>query len=427
MALPTRVSRTTAVDPFEYAQRDFDTLLNRLFNGSQVAGGDGGARLAPYGVDIREDADHFYVEASYVDRQLDYINISLENGLYKGRFWLPNRQQVEIRRQLPELGFPAGGVIRGTMSINRYRFNQGLPDWRFNGPCVVSVPGVQRQSFAFEQPIDAELREQGIGPERELADVRREAAETLGENLETGDAIATLKPIASGDQDSDVRREAIETLGEIAPTAETVRFLVGIAKDDRNEDAQREAIETLAEIGELGMPAVIELARTHPSPDIRRTALEEVANHVSAAQALDFLTQIARTDRNADVQRAAVENLGELHDDRAYRLLVEFARTHPESDVRRAAIETYTENASADSAVALLKGILAGDAPEDVYSAVLESLEELEGGAGIPVLIDAARSHPNREVRADALRRLAESDDPRAQKVFDQTLRRPPP
>jgi len=94
-------------------------------------------------------------------------------------------------------------------------------------------------------------------------------------------------------------------------------------------------------------------------------------------------------------------------------------------DLRRTAIEKYTENASSDSAVALLKGILASDAPEDVYSRALESLEEIEDGAGIPVLIDAARSHPNREVRADALRRLAESDDPRAQKVFDQTLRRP--
>ena len=323
------------------------------------------------------------------------------------------------------------------------------------------------------------------------AEVRRKAVETLGENLATADAIATLKPIATGDPDSDVRREAIEKLGEIAPTAETVRFLAQIAKDDRNEDAQREAIETLAEIGELGMPAVIDIARTHPSPDVRRKALEEAAEHVPAAQALDLLAQVARTDQSSDVQRAAVEQLGELHDDRAYRLLVDFARTHPVSDVRREAIETlgevgktdsviaildgvaqnasdqdvareaietlaemddaralarvariarrssgdvdlrqaaiekYAENASADSAVALLKGILASDAPEDVYSRVLGSLEELDGGAGIPVLIDAARSHPNREVRADALRRLAESDDPRAQKVFDQTLRRP--
>ena len=93
--------------------------------------------------------------------------------------------------------------------------------------------------------------------------------------------------------------------------------------------------------------------------------------------------------------------------------------------MRRAAVETYGESASSDSSLALLKSILASDAPEDVYSAVLEALEEMDGGAGIPALIDAARSHPNRDVRADALRRLAESDDPRAQKVFDQTLRRP--
>ena len=337
----------------------------------------------------------------------------------------------------------------------------------------------------------------GLNAVRDIArthprtDVRRSAVETLGQHLPTAEAVAALKPIATGDPEPDVRREAIETLGEIAPTAETVQFLASIAKNDRSEDAQREAIETLAEIGELGMPAVIDIARTHASPDVRRTAIEEAAQHLPPSQALELLSQIARRDQNSDVQRTAVENLGQLHDDRAYSLLVEFARSHPVSDVRREAVETlgetgrtdsviaildavaqgaddqdvareavetlaelddaralarvariarrgggdvdvrraaiekYAEHATPDSALALLKGILASDVPEDLYSEVLESLEELEGGAGIPVLIDAARSHPNREVRADALRRLAESDDPRAQKVFDQTLRRP--
>jgi hypothetical protein len=127
-----------------------------------------------------------FTRSSYVDRELDYINISLENGLWKGRFWLPNRQQVEIRRQLPELGFPAGGVIRGTMTVNGYRFNQGLPDWRFGGPRVVSVAPSQARNFAFEKPIDAEMHEQGIGPERELGEVRREAAELIRERALSG-------------------------------------------------------------------------------------------------------------------------------------------------------------------------------------------------------------------------------------------------
>jgi hypothetical protein len=127
-----------------------------------------------------------FTRSSYVDRELDYINISLENGLWKGRFWLPNRQQVEIRRQLPELGFPAGGVIRGTMSVTGYRFNQGLPDWRFTGPRVAMVTPAQARNFAFEKPIDAEVREQGIGPERELGDVRREAAQLIREHALSG-------------------------------------------------------------------------------------------------------------------------------------------------------------------------------------------------------------------------------------------------
>ena len=273
----------------------------------------------------------------------------------------------------------------------------------------------------------------GLNAVRDIArshprpDVRRGAVETLGEHLEPGEAITLLKDIATSDPSSDVRRQAVETLGERAPTPETARFLSTLAGKTQDGDVSRAAIETLGDMGDLGLPAVIEIARTHPSADVRRSAIETIADKAPAAQAVDLLAQFARQDRDPDVQRAAVEKLGEVHDDRGrtYNLLVEFARTHPSSDVRRAAIETYRESAPSDSSLALLKTILASDAPEDVYSAVLEALEEMEDGAGIPALIDAARSHPNREVRADALRRLAESDDPRAQRIFEQTLRRP--
>ena len=76
MALPTRVARGNGVDPMEMAQREFDHMLGRLFNGHQ---GDGNQRLAPYGVDIREDADHFYVEAELPGFKKEEIDITLEN------------------------------------------------------------------------------------------------------------------------------------------------------------------------------------------------------------------------------------------------------------------------------------------------------------------------------------------------------------
>jgi HSP20 family protein len=76
MALPTRVNRSTAIDPFEAMQREFDSMFGRYLNGRTSS--DVG-RLAPYGVDVREDADHIYVEAELPGFRKDDVDITLEN------------------------------------------------------------------------------------------------------------------------------------------------------------------------------------------------------------------------------------------------------------------------------------------------------------------------------------------------------------
>ena len=76
MALPTRVQRGQ-VDPMEMAQREFDSLLGRLVGGRESNGG--GNYLAPYAVDVREDADHIYVEAELPGFRKDEVDITLEN------------------------------------------------------------------------------------------------------------------------------------------------------------------------------------------------------------------------------------------------------------------------------------------------------------------------------------------------------------
>ena len=73
MSLSTRTARPTN-DPFQAFTRDFDAL-NRFFNG----GRNDGSRLAPYGVDVREDGDSLVVEAELPGFTKEQVDITLEN------------------------------------------------------------------------------------------------------------------------------------------------------------------------------------------------------------------------------------------------------------------------------------------------------------------------------------------------------------
>lgn len=76
MALPARVIRGALVDPLEQAHRDFEGLLGRFFGGGEP---EAPGRYAPYGVDVREDADHIYVEADLPGFRKEEVNVTLEN------------------------------------------------------------------------------------------------------------------------------------------------------------------------------------------------------------------------------------------------------------------------------------------------------------------------------------------------------------
>jgi HSP20 family protein len=85
MALPVRVERGRAADPIDIARQDFGDALNRLF-GRDFFGvvGDRGplATLGGYGVDIREDADHVFIEADLPGFRKEDVDIALEDGTF---------------------------------------------------------------------------------------------------------------------------------------------------------------------------------------------------------------------------------------------------------------------------------------------------------------------------------------------------------
>jgi hypothetical protein len=81
-----------------------------------------------------------FTRPSYLDAQLDDISVVLENALVQGRFWLPRRQEIEIRRTGTWLDFPVRGIIRGRWEICCYSVNSGLQPGIFAGPEIVQSP-----------------------------------------------------------------------------------------------------------------------------------------------------------------------------------------------------------------------------------------------------------------------------------------------
>jgi hypothetical protein len=121
-----------------------------------------------------------FTRPAYLDPSLEDITIVLENGLWEGTYWLPRRQEIEIRRRTTWLDVPARGIIRGRWEIDAYAFDAGLPDGLFTGPEIVATAAA-RDSFPWSEPLDRAVVD-AVGPQRSLrlTDVRRQVSELMG-------------------------------------------------------------------------------------------------------------------------------------------------------------------------------------------------------------------------------------------------------
>ena len=78
-----------------------------------------------------------FTRSSLRDKALEDISVVLESSLVEGRFWLPSRQEIEIRRTGSWLEYPVRGIIRGRWEICCYSVNTGIPAGFFGGPEIV--------------------------------------------------------------------------------------------------------------------------------------------------------------------------------------------------------------------------------------------------------------------------------------------------
>jgi hypothetical protein len=95
-----------------------------------------------------------FTPASYLDRQLEDISVVLENALYENRYWLPYRQEIEIRRRATWLDFPARGIIRGRWEIGDYELNADVPANLFTGAPIAGLLEPRKADSTWSEPLE---------------------------------------------------------------------------------------------------------------------------------------------------------------------------------------------------------------------------------------------------------------------------------
>ena len=134
-----------------------------------------------------------FTPAAYLDRQLEDITITLQNSLWDERYWLPYRQEVEIRRRFSWLEFPARGIIRGRWEIEDYELNADLPPMLLAGPPIGGLRRPGGPDSLFTVPLAEAIAEGGRPLDaQDMARTRAEIERQMGSRSLSGCGAAVL-------------------------------------------------------------------------------------------------------------------------------------------------------------------------------------------------------------------------------------------
>lgn len=110
-----------------------------------------------------------FTPASYVDPRVDRVAIRLDHALWQDRFWLPYRQSVEVRREVPRLDLPVGAVIRAKLEVTEYDFEWDAAGARLDdgfspGSPVARTPYGAAPAGQFNVGLTERMADEGLVP-----------------------------------------------------------------------------------------------------------------------------------------------------------------------------------------------------------------------------------------------------------------------
>lgn len=251
-------------------------------------------------------------------------------------------------------------------------------------------------------------------------EVRRSIISAAGNSIDQQPAYTFLLSVAKSDPDWESRRSAARQLGQFERD-DAVEELMKIYSNDANVEVKRSALRSLAETkSPRAQSRLLEIARTETNNELRKTAIRVLSERGEAA--VDDLIKLFDAEQVVDVKRSALQSLSEIKSTRVEDKLFEVARSSDVVEVRRQAIRLLGERVGKRSFEFLSATAQSTDGNAEVQVQAVRAIGERKAEESVPLLIKIAKTHPNQQVRKQAIRSLGESGDPRAIEFFREVL-----
>jgi HEAT repeat protein len=226
--------------------------------------------------------------------------------------------------------------------------------------------------------------------------------------VEMGDPQAVKRGI-EGDDNDEIKLIALQSLFDNNPER-AIQYVNEMLKSPSTTPEMKEAVVSIlgAHGGRQAVPLLLQLARTDASSRIRQTAIHRLGEE-GGESVIDDLRGIYQADRDVQVKEQVLHALSEMDSPRAKALLLDVARNAGENlQMRAMAIHWLGErnDATADE----LMQIYNADRTREIREQILHAFSEMDDPAAAQKLLEAARTGDDVALRANAIHWLGEKN-----------------
>lgn len=234
-----------------------------------------------------------FTRAAIIDKRIETLVVTLENGLVRERYWLPRRQEVEVSRGSTWFDIPARGIVRGRWEISGYTVNERIAQSTMLLPRWSAAPRDSAKAYPFTgRVIDALPPEIQIASSEEVVRARVQAEAAIRSSMLSRPASASVTGRGISDLARFSRTEGI-AIGIGASHRSSLGVQVGGRVRYGLGDRQLKGQVAIGPVPAFGRTPLIQLFAERDYRDLAFAERAGVTNSMAAALfGSDYSTQV---------------------------------------------------------------------------------------------------------------------------------------